>query len=130
MKSAFALLLLSTAAMGQQPCAGGAPPKNAPDCIPAERWVQQYAPIVPGVQQVQAGAKALACEKYQHFVADECHGVDGMWACPTDPNAGHCAPDMHAVSEKDWQELMARLKKLEDPCKSTLDGPVACLSRK
>lgn len=70
--------------------------------------------------------QALKCEKYEHEVKwKEC---TGNWIsdfpnppadyCP-EKNTVYkfkCAPDEHTVTEREWQELMQRLKKLEaDP---------------
>lgn len=39
MKALLGILLVASAASAQRPCAGGAPPKNAPVCVPAEtQW--------------------------------------------------------------------------------------------
>ena len=58
----------------------------------------------------------LKCGKYEHVetVPDKNYVGWGMHAVKD-----ACKPDMHSVTEKEWQELMARLGKLEAPRKST-----------
>ena len=66
---------------------------------------------------VQARGGVLKCGKYQHLVYEECHDVSGMWSCPSDPNAGKCADDMHMVTEREWQSVthsVDLLRKLND----------------
>jgi len=56
----------------------------------------------------------LTCPKYQHVVPahdEDCSG--GTLAYCRFTVAAACADDMHEVTEKEWQELMQRLKKLE-----------------
>ena len=70
---------------------------------------------------VLAEAKSLQCPKYQHLTGAQasCHCNDK--GCTCDPPKPKCAPDLHVVTEREWQELMARLKKMESkemPCKN------------
>lgn len=111
MKSALiAILMLGVQAWGQ----------SATEPIPAGHKCTSWAgnlclsiaPIAP-----------LKCGKYQHVE----NPIENMCArlSPKDQNqnflctapANHvvdvCADDMHSVSEREWQELMARLKALE-----------------
>ncbi len=53
----------------------------------------------------------LKCGKYEHE-DHSCHG-HSMDACID--IKGHCDPDLHMVTEYEWQELMSRLKNLENP---------------
>ena len=100
-----------TDAVKQQPCTGGGKGHtNPPDCIPAEKYFKGKIPE----------PAPLKCGKYQHvqtwkadcdvFQAQGCLKVD----------TPYCADDMHSVTEREWQEIMARLKKLEkatEPCR-------------
>lgn len=58
--------------------------------------------------------KPLVCEKYQHLEPDHmgCTSmalmVEGDLVIP----AG-CVDDVHWLTEREWQKLMARIKKLE-----------------
>ncbi len=90
-------------------CNGGdpVPAKYAPDCTPAERFYAgtPFGKIVPD--------KPLACPKYQHL-----DPPIGIVDCGIDPSRNctpHCVDDIHTVTEREWAELMARLKALEHP---------------
>jgi hypothetical protein len=55
----------------------------------------------------------LRCGKYQHLVPDHFENCStvliGCWEHIPD----RCADDLHTVTEREWQELQERLKKLE-----------------
>ena len=103
MKYLSILLLLSAGVcVGQQPtCTVNAssadPNSNSVKCEP------QPAP--------------LKCGKYEHPEATDCNTCDPKIHICTLMNyinvPAHCAPDLHTVTEREWQELMERLKKLE-----------------
>lgn len=108
----IAVLGMGMVAGAQQPCVGGEHPHNAPDCIPAEKMIQQPAPQV----------SPLKCGKYEHVehwegscgpAPKECLTCLACWPVPPD----RCAPDLHAVTEKEWQELMKRMNDLEERLK-------------
>ena len=57
------------------------------------------------------------CGKYEHFVPAHTENCStNMLGCSRHVDA-KCEPDIHWVTEKDWQDILERLKKLEDPCK-------------
>jgi len=66
--------------------------------------------------------KPLKCGKYQHVVHEDayCGGsaCKGNGPCVSiavcHPEVNECADDMHPLTEKEWQELMQRIKVLED----------------
>jgi len=58
-----------------------------------------YVPIEPPLTFVTG--PSLKCDPKLEYNAFDGHGKE------------FCAPLLHAVTEKEWQELMARLKKLE-----------------
>ncbi len=96
------ILLMCAAAWGQQP--------DTTSCI---RGVT--------CSVTESGDKLVpACLKYQH--------VDppmGMIDCGIDPLRNctpHCVDDMHMVTEREWQELMARLKAAEAYRKAGLES--------
>lgn len=116
MKSALiAILMLGVGAWAQKPCAGGAPPKNAPDCIPA---VQVYAgpyKIVAG-QIIHDDTKPLKCQKYQHVRTwTECEqGQICQIGKPEHTITGSdCVDTVHSVSEREWQELMEKIRWID-----------------
>lgn len=129
-------------AIGQQPCSGGEPPKNPPDCIPAEKMVIPQAASIKFIaigdlhcadnQHIEGDGKSengnrcvddapLKCPKYQHVDHRDGYwgGADcgGLYVCASiavyHPEVNVCVDDMHEVTEREWQELMARLKKFE-----------------
>ena len=61
----------------------------------------------------------LTCPKYQHVESVspcgpiKCGKFDAC-ACSS-PNVDACVDDIHFVTEREWLELMARLKELENP---------------
>lgn len=63
----------------------------------------------------------LKCVKWEHVERTEviCNPPDAIrrddWLerCKVTPTF-KCAPDMHTVTEKEWQELMEKMKKLEN----------------
>jgi hypothetical protein len=57
--------------------------------------------------------KPLKCGKYQH-VEPTCESDGNVTICNGSPK---CADDMHSVTEKEWQELVGRLKELEERLK-------------
>jgi hypothetical protein len=57
---------------------------------------------------------ALVCDQYQHLVP--AHNEDcstNMIGCSRSV-PDKCVDDMHLITEREWQALMARLKALED----------------
>lgn len=70
-------------------------------------------------------AKPLKCGKYQHiqyrdgcYLGSDLH--DGVKCYNHEPEK--CVDTMHEVTEREWQELMARLKTLETPKKFGKDA--------
>lgn len=93
------------------------PMSTAPGCA-------HYAPGEKHLPNVPACAP-LKCGKWQHVEHWEgvCGPSDPSGATITSTNANficaalppdHCADDMHQVTEREWQELNERLKKLTD----------------
>jgi len=85
----------------------------------------------------KAAPAPLKCGQYEHVehIEGYCHSASckGNFACPAiavcDAPVDRCAPDLHTVTEKDWVELMERLKRLEDKaliCYEASDGKVYC----
>ena len=110
MKLLSILLLLSAGGcVGQQPCS---------DCkLPS--WVPESkvtAVIVPDPQPAP-----LKCGKYEHVVHELAHCENtcspDSWICNSSckaiPERSYCAPDLHTVTEREWQELLERLKALD-----------------
>jgi len=62
----------------------------------------------------------LKCQKYEHVEhwpgncgPAPCDASGCFWVC-TMPPPDHCAPDLHVVTEKEWQELLYdRQKSME-----------------
>ena len=120
MKLATLWLVMCVMGWGQQQ------PKSLPPCGPtSDGWCiqnQQRSCIPTAIGRVCADASPapLKCEKYEHYEPgsiEDCS--DGLGSCRTNVPA-RCAPDIHTLTEKDWQELMAqnrardaRLKALE-----------------
>lgn len=94
---AAVLLMTSVCAWGQDYCAGGDPPKNDSKCIPAS----------------EAMMKPLKCGKYEHLEPATTTVTSPSGTVFQTQTYQHCAPDMHEVTEKEWQELQERLKALE-----------------
>jgi len=60
----------------------------------------------------------LKCGKYEHVERPVSKCPDNQpVGCVMFPEPPACAPDLHVVTEREWQELMARLKAME-VCKS------------
>ena len=59
--------------------------------------------------------KPLQCGKYQHEVPehDEDCSTGGVGGVCFRHVEAYCVDDIHTVTEREWQELMARLKALE-----------------
>ena len=76
--------------------------------------------------QQAAQPKPIACPKYTHPETTDCNTCDQkthmctLMNCISIPD--HCADDMHVVTEKEWQELMSRLRRLENPSPSRTIG--------
>ncbi len=90
-------------------------------------------PEAPGYVEITEadGKMHRVCPKYQH-VEPTMFEID----CGIDPSRNctpHCVDDPHTVTEREWAELMARLKALEHPivvdgtsagdCKTPPDDP-------
>lgn len=99
-------LLAAFLIAGQQPCAGGAPPKNAPDCIPV-LGITQGTGITTGITTPPA---PLKCGKYQHEEYPSVWCGDSM---PSTCFTPRCAPDLHTVTEREWQELMEHIRWID-----------------
>lgn len=105
---ALSMLLFATVGLwGQAPCSGGGEGhKNPPDCMSAEQYIKQFAQPKP-----------LKCGKWEHVewqIRAKVIGIPGGDSFEHVPGSEYCAPDMQLVTVKDWQELIARVKKLED----------------
>jgi len=98
------------------------------------RFVLGLALLV-GTVCVGQQPKQLTCPKYEHVEFDE--EMDTI-AIPESrhpyhkvPGSERCAPDLHVVTEKEFQELLARLKVLERTamiCAKQADGSFNCES--
>jgi hypothetical protein len=122
--------ILLMLAMAQQPCTGGAPSNNEPGCVPASDIIS----LACGAMEPENRAKVAACNtvikppapltcpKYQHVE----HWVSGACGLPLcdektgtcsslcgTPPPDRCVDDVHWLTEREWQKLMERLKKLE-----------------
>lgn len=87
---------------------------------------QQPEPIGVMQNKVEVKPAPLKCGKYEHVE----HWPDGQcgpeWCdkdgnvcfanCPPPP-PDRCVPDLHTVTEKEWQELMKRMNDLEERLK-------------
>ena len=102
-----ALAVAGCAAWGQQACTkfqGG------------YSWDEKYYGNLEACQKDAAPPKPLKCGKYQHVewqIRAKVIGIPGGDPYEHVPGSEYCADDMHSVTEKEWQELMARLKALE-----------------
>jgi hypothetical protein len=93
-------------------CAGGAPPKNGPDCVPAFRIAMTISEGQP---------LPLTCPKYQHVFhwpgscgPSQCDEKNGnCYAVCAPVPADKCVDDVREVTEREWQELMKRPEALE-----------------
>jgi len=139
-------ILLLLAAMGQMPCSKtpddncGSQPCNWPTSATVE--IVAIGDLhCKDNQHIEGDGKSkegnhcvddpprMQCPKYEHFdrsIADLCGAMEPAFrkkqaVCNTYPREG-CVPDLHWVTEKDWQELQERLKKLEDPCSKIPTG--------
>ena len=144
MKYLLLLILGAGACLAQEPCVSGEHPNNAPDCIPAEKMIWPIVASVKitaigklkcaGNQHIEGDGKSetanhcvddkpapLKCEKYEHVEYESCprdqmvmkNWETGEFTCLR-PEKSYCAPDLHTVTEREWQELLERLKKLEE----------------
>lgn len=112
------LLLLLAVGVGQQPCSSGAPPKNDPNCIPAEQYIEQHAQPAP-----------LKCGKYEHVdttLAELCGAMSPAFrkkqqACNPSPHP-ICAPTMHPLKESEYQEMAQHIRDLERNLKAVVCG--------
>ncbi len=130
MKLVWAVLLMGGIACGQKP-----PPMTGDDCYHAKdgtfhcyqgdidtpKVIDQGVPISsPSQGEIDAmNKKPLKCGKYQHLETYAvCNKPNGQM-CPIgygmESYHDRCVDDLHTVTEKEWQELMSRLKKLEKP---------------
>lgn len=78
-------------------------------------WGQQTQPV--GVMQNKTSVP-LQCGKYQHVESPAPMCGDSVYFGPdgklvSSCFAPYCVDDMHLVTEREWQELMERLSKLE-----------------
>jgi len=106
----LAILMASVCAGQQRYCAGGNPPKDDPGCIPV-----LSALSVTATGTVAQPAPVLKCGKYQHVTEIQ----NCVWAS-TDGSHGQCyrcEDDLHVLTEREWQNLVARLKALEQKTK-------------
>ena len=107
MKLFSILLLLSAGAcMAQQPV-------QVVTCV---KWDSKTGACIKGTNDATGKSypqpAPLKCGKWTHFEpAVEVHVGGNIFKSLPD----RCAPDLHTVTEKEWQELMARLKRLEHP---------------
>lgn len=101
------------------------------------------AVVMCGGLSAQTTPKPLQCGKYQHIQhwaarcgpsPDMCDSesmvCEAVSIC-TPPPPDQCVPNLHTVTEREWQELMARLKALEppkkkDPCVYNKGEIVSC----
>jgi hypothetical protein len=135
MKLAVVVLMIgSVCAWSQKPCAGGAPPKNAPDCVP----MLTAGPGVTLTLQKNGDVKVTAktCEKYQHWqhAPEHCANTCSPEAtlctsqCLYVPAEDKCVDDIHVVTEREWQELkewrefLDQLRAQQCPTLSWING--------
>lgn len=86
------------------------------------RLILLSALIMCGALNAQTAPKPLKCGKYQHVkYGNTCE--PGETCKVNDPIHKHwarsCADNLHTVTEREWQELMARLKWLEESSQQT-----------
>jgi hypothetical protein len=107
----------------QKLCVGGAPPKNDPDCIPAQKAIDEvYRDLDTALAKLDRTPLPLKCEKYQHVYhwpgsCGPANCNEQSMTCTavcTPPPADKCVDDMHEVTEREWQELMKRLNWLHE----------------
>jgi len=91
-------------AMGQTVC---------PDGQPVGCSISSRIPMSQWIQQSHTPEKPLKCGKYQHEVTEEMRDVHQGGISINHIIYTHCADDLHTVTEKEWQELMARLAQME-----------------
>jgi hypothetical protein len=101
MKAIIGILIFAAACGAQQP------------------WVQPT--FVQNAQTQAQSPPVLKCGKYQHV--DHWPGQCGPSHCDlssqvctaecSSPPPDKCVDDMHPVTKREWQELMAKLKRLE-----------------
>lgn len=120
MKSIVLLLAMGMGAWGQQQstCSAG-----------HETWTEAggWCHANPKERIPVAKPAPLKCGKWQHVASDSYEIV------PRLKGSGYinrevvtCADDIHPLTEREWQELMARLRKLEHPAMTlTVDGSTA-----
>jgi len=108
----FAVLLSASACSAQVLM-----PSTQPGCSRYAKG-EQHLPNVPE-------CKPLVCGKYQHeqhipgHCANTCdpEGFTCTTQCLWVPAVDSCADDIHMVTEREWQELVIRMKKLESRIK-------------
>src|ERR1700678_3472801 len=84
-------------------------------------WAQtKQTIIVSAILPAPPQQPPLKCGQYQHVYhwLGTCGPVpsnvnSSCYAVCTPPPPDRCVDDMHEVSEREWQDLMARLKTLE-----------------
>lgn len=82
--------------------------------------------VTSGTGAPKFAPKPLQCGKYQHEVPAHTENCStNLMGCLRNVDA-YCADDLHTVTEREWQELMARLKALEKPKEIT---DIACADR-
>lgn len=90
-------------------------------CVPVMGQVGASNTVYPPSKPVPV----LQCPKYQHqqHTAAHCANTclpDATFCtsqCTFVPDDDRCVDDTHTVTEREWQDLMARLKALEKPTK-------------
>jgi hypothetical protein len=105
------LRIVSLALLVGTVCGGQQSGQRYPIGTVAEKGIQVPVPQVA----------PLKCGKYEHVEWDE--EVDVI-AIPENhhpyhkvPGSERCAPDLHVITEKEFQQLLERIKKLEEKSK-------------
>jgi len=98
--------------------------------IPASK-AKNGAPL-PAQDRCVRDDAPLKCAQYEHVERPVSKCPDNQpVGCVLLPEPPVCAPDLHVVTEKEWQELLARLKVLERTamiCAKQADGSFTCES--
>ena len=69
------------------------------------------AALMFAIQGAAQAKKHIVCPKYQH-VSHSCQSSNPNDACID--VAGHCADDIHVLTEREWRELMAQIDKQKE----------------